>query len=272
MPATSEEPFNGWYLRGDVGLGVAAAEPRLVSMPDPVAAGVASGLLSPAAYRTFDNATLPPFGMIDGGVGYRFNAWFRMDGTLEYRSGVRLKAHSVLTDPASPAFGPLQYSDLYRDDVSSFVALLNGYADLGTYLGVTPFVGAGAGFADNLVSGFTDDGFGYALRGPLVSSGAVANGSRTRFAWALMAGFDYDVAPNLKLEFGYRYLNMGSIATGGSHCLAGGSSGALSAAGCNGGVHTLSSRGALASSDFRIGLIWTIAEPAAAGALAAARD
>lgn len=263
--ASSSEPFSGWFLRGDVELGVAAAEPNLVSVPGPVAAGASSGLLSPAAREAFGQASQSAFGMVDAGAGYRFNAWFRMDGTLEYRSGDRLKAHSTLTDPASPTFGSLQYSDSTRADLSSFVALVNGYADFGAYWGVTPFAGAGAGLADNRVSGFTADGLGSSSsRGALASSGAFANGSKTNFAWALMAGLDIDLAPGLTLEIGYRYLNMGSITTGRSHCLAWGSGGALSAAGCNGGgAHSLSSRGALASNDLRIGLVWMLSPPVA---------
>ncbi|HKN27102.1 MAG TPA: hypothetical protein VJY34_04165 [Roseiarcus sp.] len=109
VPATSDEEFSGWYLRGDMGLGVAVAEPSLASAPDPVAAGVSSGLLSPAASWVSHDATPPPFGMIDAGAGYRFKAWFRMDGALEYRGG-GLRSHSSLTDPASLAFGgPVEY-------------------------------------------------------------------------------------------------------------------------------------------------------------------
>ena len=62
------------------------------------------------------------------------------------------------------------------------------------------------------------------------------------FAWALMAGVDFDLTPNLRLELGYRYLNYGSIATGGSNCLMGGSGGTFSTANCSAGVaNTISS-------------------------------
>lgn len=40
--------FSGWYLRGDVGMGIATA-PNLENKPDPVALGVSSGFLSPYA-------------------------------------------------------------------------------------------------------------------------------------------------------------------------------------------------------------------------------
>ena len=169
-PAPVVEDFSGWYLRGDVGLGVAAARPNLQNEPDPISTGVSSDFLSPYASKSFNNTTLSPSGMFDFGVGYRFNNWVRMDGTLEYRGGARLQSLYTLTDPASPFFGgPLQYADFFNADVSSLVGLVNGYVDLGNYWGVTPFVGAGVGFADNMLSGFTDQGFGYASFGSLGS-------------------------------------------------------------------------------------------------------
>jgi opacity protein-like surface antigen len=265
-PATEPEPeFGGWYLRGDVGAGINASAPHLENIPDPIATGVSSGFLSTSATQAFNNTTLSPFGMIDAGVGYQFNNWFRMDGTLEYRWGANLQSLYSLNDPASPYFsGPLQYADFYRADVSSVVGLINGYFDLPTFWMVTPFVGAGLGFAANSIGGFTDQGFGYSYYGPLGNSGGYfSNHVRTNFAWALMAGLDFTIAPNLKLELGYRYLNMGKIATGGSNCLAGVSGGVFSAANCNGGVsNSFQSRSTIASNDIRIGLLWTLGAPA----------
>ena len=172
-----------------------------------------------------------------------------------------------LNDAASPYFGgPVQYADFYRADVSSVVGLVNGYLDLPTFWMVTPFVGAGLGFAANSISGFTDQGFGYSSYGALGSSGGYfSNHVQTNFAWALMAGLDFAIAPNLKLELGYRYLNLGKIETGGSNCLAGAAGGVFSAANCNGGVsNSIQSRSTIASNDIRIGLLWTLGAPALA--------
>jgi opacity protein-like surface antigen len=266
LPAPTVAEFSGWYLRGDVGIGIASA-PDLENLPDPIATGVSSGFLSTSASQAFNNTTLSPFGMIDFGVGYQFNNWFRVDGTLEYRGGANLQSLYTLTDPASPYFGgPLQYADFYRVNVSSFIGLFNGYVNVGNFWGVSPFIGAGVGFANNNLSGFTDQGLGYSVSGSLGPSGGYfGNGSKTSFAWALMAGLDFNITPNLKLEFGYRYLNYGSITTGGSHCLAGTLGGVFSAQNCNGGVvNTISSHNTLASNDFRLGLIWILGEPVAA--------
>ena len=229
-----------------MGIGVNSTAPEFKVAPDPIAAGAAGGFASPAASGSFDT-TLSPFGMIDFGAGYQFNSWFRADATLEYRAGARLQSRYASTNPVSADFaGPAQYADFYRADIASIVGLVNGYANLGTWYGFSPFLGAGVGFADNRLSGFIDP-----------SPAGYSNGSKTSFAWALMAGVDFQVTPNLRLELGYRYLNYGLIATGGSNCLAGW---AFSIAGCDGSTKTISSSNRLASNDFRLGLIYLIGE------------
>ena len=68
--------------------------------------------------------------------------------------------------------------------------------------------------------------------------------------------------PNLRLELGYRYLNYGSITTGGSNCLSGSAGGTFTNLNCSGGVaNYVSSRNTLASNDFRIGLLYLIGDP-----------
>ncbi|MBV8106214.1 MAG: outer membrane beta-barrel protein [Hyphomicrobiales bacterium] len=262
-PEPVAEEFGGWYLCGDVGVGINATSVDLQDDPDPIATGISSGFLSSQANQAYNNTTLSPFGLIDVGAGYQFNSWLRADGTLEYRSGANLQSLYTLTDPASPGFGgPAQFADFYRADVSSFIGLVDGNVNLGSYWGMSPFVGAGVGFADNRVSGFTDQGIAASSFFESTAGGYFSNASKTSFAWALMAGLDFDINPDLRLEMGYRYLNYGSVETGGSHCLAGASGGAFSAQNCRGGVSNhLSSRNTLASNDFRIGLIWLMGAP-----------
>ncbi len=132
---------------------------------------------------------------------------------------------------------------------------------------LTPFIGAGIGVADNALSGVSDQGFAVAGASAIIPVGGFfSNASRTSFAWALTAGFDYDLAPNLKLEVSYRYLNLGSIVVGGLHC-------APATQACLGGAGVVaSSRGTLASNDLRIGLIWLIGEPQPASGPVVARD
>jgi opacity protein-like surface antigen len=274
-PAPAGAEFSGWYLRGDVGAGINASEPDLQNLSDPIAAGVSRGFLSTSASQAFNNTTLSPYEMIDLGVGYQFDNWFRTDVTLEYRAGATLQSLYTLADPASPSFGgPLQTADFYRANVSSFIGLVNGYVNLPVFWGVSPFVGAGVGFANNTVSGFTDQGVGIASFGSLGPSGGYfSNSSKTSFAWALMAGLDFAISRDLKVELGYRYLDYGSIGTGSSHCLAGTLGGVFNTASCSGRVaNAISSRNRLASNDIRLGLIWTPGELVVPSAPIAARD
>jgi opacity protein-like surface antigen len=108
------------------------------------------------------------------GVGYQFNNWLRGDITLDYQFGSR--------------FGLADNPDVAGAKLWSAMALANGYIDLGTWYGVTPYVGAGVGTA------FND----------------LASQSRWNFAYALMAGAAYHLSPNLSVDFGYRYADLGN--------------------------------------------------------------
>ena len=259
--------FGGWYLRGDVGVGLTFGSPNLQIIPDPIATGISSGLLSDAAQQSFNDSTLSSSGVIDFGLGYQFNEWFRLDGTIEYRKGANLGSLDVLTDPNNPVLGgPARFAAFYRANVASFVGLINGYVNLGSWWGVSPFIGAGAGVAENNGSGFAGRGVnlgGFVDLGP--SGESFSNGVRTNFSWALMAGLDVNVSPNVKIEFGYRYLDYGRIATGRSNCLAGSIEGTVASLTCaEGASNLISSRSRLASNDLRVGIIWLLGEAASA--------
>src|SRR5208282_5842127 len=103
--------------------------------------------------------------------------------------------------------------DRYSASVSSAVFLANGYVDLGTWYGVTPFLGAGIGTSYNMLHGLTDVGLEN-----VGAYGIAPDRDTARLAWALMAGFSYSLTSNLKLELGYRYLDMGSVASNGIVC------------------------------------------------------
>ena len=69
---TSSNAFSGWYLRGDLGVGI-ETEPKLEPASDAILAGVPLLRLSPFAVSSFPNTTLSPSGTINGGAGYVFN-------------------------------------------------------------------------------------------------------------------------------------------------------------------------------------------------------
>lgn len=89
------------------------------------------------------------------------------------------------------------------------MGLANAYIDLGTFRGITPYVGGGIGFASITTMGFKDQNV------PNNSTFyADRDKTTTNFAWALYAGMSYDVTPAVTLDFGYRYTDLGSVKTG----------------------------------------------------------
>ena len=234
-PPAPVEPIaefgGGWYLRGDVGVGRYQG------------GKVTHDTASSSIYdRDFGSGAFA-----GAGIGYQFNSWFRADVTGEYRFSTGSSWHDkgALSSLSYTGGGVTYYApgmgyESTRTDNSAAVVLVNGYFDLGTWYGVTPFLGAGIGWAHhNLSNGGTNtlnaygyyadasgnplyDGNGNQVRGASgVSGGAIRNKSSGDLAWALHAGLAYDVTPNVKLELAYRYLNMGSVRTGIINCYCG---------------------------------------------------
>src|SRR5690606_5907395 len=100
----------------------------------------------------------------------------------------------------------------YTAKKSEWLFLANVYADLGTWYGVTPFVGAGIGFARVGIHSFRDAGIDPIGGGPTL---AFANSDyKWNFAWALHAGVAYEVTKNFTVELAYRYVNLGDGRSG----------------------------------------------------------
>ena len=223
---------SGIYLRGDIGVGVQEVGSYYQKQ-------VAE------AYGTFgskksDNAF---FGGV--GIGYRFNNWFRLDGTFEYRGAGTIQVTDTVYNGGIPGY----QNNTYKGDLTSMVALFNGYIDLGTWNCLTPYLGAGIGYATNRITGFTDEG----IVGPSTSLGIASTSTKSGVAWALMAGVGYEVNKNLTIEAGYRYLNLGDAQSGTIH------NARL--------VESFSPLKAknIDSHDFRIGMRWNFGDPDCCG-------
>ena len=74
--------------------------------------------------------------------------------------------------------------------------------------GVVPYVGAGIGFAHHMGD----------VR---AMSTHAAGGDNRLFAWALMAGFGYQLTERAILDIGYRYIDLGSVRSGMTRCCPG---------------------------------------------------
>ena len=232
QPAYAPAEFSGWYLRGDVGVGIAGSADHQSSFTGaPFIPGFAeiTSSLGDSAFVGF-------------GIGYKFNNWFRMDATGEYRMSSEYYALNTYTGTAP---GCIECYDAYKAKAYGGVFLLNGYVDLGTWAGITPYVGVGIGASYNVVKDITDHnvttgtGFGYG-RGD----------SKWDFAWALMAGVSYAVTPNVSLEMSYRYLDRGKADTGAIACANAG----------GGGCFFESQSFKVTSQDLRIGMRWQFAD------------
>ncbi len=121
---------------------------------------------------------------VDFGVGVK-SRWFRSDVTVDYASPVTYT-------------GTLNSAGDTTAKIQSTAVLFNVYADLGTWYRLTPYIGVGVGTANVRVSEITQPGF----NGP-------SSASRWNLAWAAMGGVGWTVAPNLVIDIGYRYRNVG---------------------------------------------------------------
>jgi len=195
------QDFGGWYLRGDVGM--TNTQTKLhVNAYDTLPANTVFNQYG----HGFDGGML--FGL---GVGYQFNSWFRADITGEYRSKVNFKGTDFFQ--FNPGGG---LADAYTGGYKSWVGLVNGYVDLGTWWCLTPFVGAGVGAATIKTTGFSDVATFPAFDGR-TSSFFAEGASKTNLAWALHAGVAYKVTNNFTVELAYRYLDMGTGVHGNGH-------------------------------------------------------
>jgi opacity protein-like surface antigen len=172
-------------------------------------------------YGPLDIPKLRNTALFGAGVGYRFNNWLRADVTVDTRTTSRFTSlDSPFTAPGA-AYNPLYFDA--KAQYRATVGLVNAYADLGTWYGITPYIGGGIGVASREVSKISLD-----LRtnvnapacavfpcgpGTLGAPITVPSSSTTAFAWALMAGAAIKLTDNLSLDAGYRYMNVGTYSS-----------------------------------------------------------
>jgi opacity protein-like surface antigen len=233
-PPVVQQPLGGWYLRGDVGVGVQSFSSFDHSQ-------VNSAFVWPASWAIVQK-DMGDTSIFGGGAGYEFNNWFRADVTAEYRTKAAWKATGSYTNFCA---GGGTCFDVTSGNLSSAVVMANAYLDLGTWWCLTPYVGAGLGGAYNRITGVQDNGIN--------SDGTTGFGFTTNdsgswnFAWNAQAGLTYAVTNNFKVDMNVRYLHLGSPATSEVFC--------QNTAACPGALYTLTDT---SSWDFRIGLRWML--------------
>lgn len=178
-PVYEEADYGGWYIRGDLGY-------RKSNMDSP------EYVLPFGQVGRFDTHELKGGFSVGGGVGYQVTKYFRTDLTLDYWSKTKFNGGtSGFCGTGLPCTST---------DTSSYSALLllaNAYVDIGTWHGITPYVGAGIGGANlkwnSLINTDPDGEFEH------------EGHSSWRFAYALMAGASYCLTDTTKLDVGYRF-------------------------------------------------------------------
>jgi opacity protein-like surface antigen len=168
--AQVQEFFSAWYLRLDGGYRMNG-----LSGGDVLGSG-------------FSSSSLKDSGTVGGGVGYKWG-WFRSDVTFDYGSGPKF-----VGDTAVPQHVTAK--------LSSFTGLLNGYIDMGSWWGFTPYIGAGVGTSYLKPAQFV-------LSNPLLVTSTIASDAKWDFSWAAMAGVSYALGPSFMIDASYRYLDLG---------------------------------------------------------------
>jgi opacity protein-like surface antigen len=171
---TPVEIVSGWYLRGDVAY-VPKRDITDIFVPG---AGIHQ---EEEQHQVFASA----------GVGYRFNDFLRGELNIGYLPGDKTTL--------SRSVGADTYSLIMKN--RAWTGMINGYVDLGTYAGITPYLGAGIGLYRNKYS------LGSYYSGAASSVSLVQKHTQTTLAYTLNAGAAYQLSENLQVDLGYQYLS-----------------------------------------------------------------
>lgn len=202
----------GWYIRGDLGYGGWVRS----GTPD-YRVDALGGVL---AKDDFDTARFSRPASYGAGIGYQFNNFLRGDMTADFANG-KLYGGSEFASPCTGAPAGTTCGVTHKASYSAAHVLANGYVDLGTFAGITPYVGAGAGVTYmNWGTLKTDMACRNGTAGcgnATFSAPAVSGLNDWRFTYALMAGAAVDLTERVKLDIGYRFTDMdGGKAFGGT--------------------------------------------------------
>lgn len=185
-PVYEPANFGGWYIRGDIDYHWS----KMDGAPRYTVYG------SPGGYNEFDAFKLRGAPSLGLGVGYQVNDHFRVDLTGDYWFKSKFSGHTTGTASVDCGDGGFCESD-EASKMSAFLLLANAYVDLGTYHGITPYIGAGIGGAHIKWDTVYDPRPGATETNPGSSS--------WRFAYAVMAGASYCLTDRWKLDAGYRF-------------------------------------------------------------------
>jgi opacity protein-like surface antigen len=216
-----------WYLRADLGLGFVSPDPSEKGIiygdnfygPDPV---TSTPIATPGHWSVTDTDTTLSYG---AGLGYYWSPIFRTDITLEGRTERKLNIRGtyrydpdlddeLYDDPNDDTEYRIAGETRDQGKLNSGLFLVNAYLDFTRSGPLTPYIGAGVGFAMNkLERTYSNTEYTYAdgdeYSGPRNAAARDSTYDVT-FAAAVMAGLSYSITPVTMLDLNYRYLYIGS--------------------------------------------------------------
>ena len=203
-------PAGPCYVRGDVGYSWS----KVGSATWPVTNSTIDNSTTPAtttyqyAGDTVTDTSLSnsAFGGVglgcgSGSRGIRGEVMLNQTGSRNFTGTPLDYSVTIVGTPPTPVTDPVHTS------VKSTTLMFNGYKDLGSYGGMTPYLGAGVGVAYNKMSDV------YFTGNPALLN-QIEGGSRVSLAWALMAGVGFQLNERAILDVGYRYMDYGKAQSG----------------------------------------------------------
>lgn len=187
QPGNTDDGDSGasWYLRGTVG----ASLPGSPSIQPYVVPGV-----------TTTGEDIRTGWAVGGAVGYQWG-WLRGDLSVDYL-GQRDFSERFSGVCGSACSGWLQ------GQFSAVPVLANVYYDVGSWRGITPYLGAGLGIAHVQWDSLKLSG---RCNGPCP---AVSGQGSWRFAWQVGAGVNYAITDKVSVDADYRLLDLGGAGAG----------------------------------------------------------
>jgi len=216
------EVGSGWYLRGDIGYAFSHPFEHQIS---------ASGSTS------FTNDSSLFTGSI--GMGYHLNDFLRVelnggilptnkfgdhavvpDGCAGHTNTVTVGPGGVIIIGTAPATEDCVATN--RATNKGYSVMANGYVDLGTYVGITPYVGGGIGVAYNKyfktqgerncveIAPDSSGAGGFTCDDPAGYQGSEDSEAKFNLAYSIGAGLSYQVSKNVSLDLGYEYFSVPS--------------------------------------------------------------
>jgi opacity protein-like surface antigen len=190
--AALSDPYSGFYIRGDVGGAISTSN----TFHDTDPTSPVCSLCFTHIFGDTDSSLV-----FDGGIGYRFTPWLRIDGTLSDLPSQKFSGAN--DDPTNPF--------TFSNKFESFVGMANGYIDFAglaphTFYWVQPFVVGSIGFSRNRFS----DGF---LVGPGFTQ-TITGDTETNFAWGVGGGAGIPIDRHLTLDVTYEYFDLGEARSG----------------------------------------------------------